>query len=925
VPGPYLPTTQHKPTMNNRSVRNWLVALGLISGLSVQSTAVAQATSPVRPADSENSTETVTLEKFEVTGSRIKRLDMETPSPVVNYSTADIEAKGYTNIGDFVQSLPFNTGSANSIYQTASFLRGAATANIRGLGSQRFLTLVDGRRTVPYALTNSGGRSVFDFNSLPMAAIDSVEFLKDGAAAIYGSDAISGVLNIKLKKNFSGLSLSGLYGNTLDHDSGLMQFSAVAGSGAGKTRMMAAVDVKSSNSNFLRDYDVTTTDYSTTGRGINQNSTLNYPANLSLTRAQAAAVGLPFPDVAATVTSWTYVPVGGALQGSPSLANFRPAPQNPASPNAALVGNENRYNFAETYQRYPAYTYSSAYANFEHDISDTLTAFAQFTFSDNFTYYAFTPGVIQFATEGLTLPVASPYNPFGIALTSLTTRTNFGPVRKFDNESIAANFLGGLKGTIADRWGWEAAASHGFNRVNTISRNAIRATTYQAALNGTLAGFVGSYLNPFGPSSNPGITNALFTTSTATARAESTSFDANVSGSLPFDLPGGEPGIAVGGEFRNEVLTTNPDTAAYLGSGGGQPLSGERDVYSAYVELTVPVFKWLELQAAGRFEDYSDFGNTTKPKFAAKVRLPENKIANVILRASYSESFQAPALGLLYQSQTIAFSSGVLQDPLRPQDPAVQQRIVTGGNPGLLPEEADSTYAGIVLEDIAGIKGFEFNVDYFDIKINQVIVTPSAAFLLSERGRAQFPNAIIRDTALGNPGPILRIESVPSNNPNAYQVYKGFDLGFKYRLNNTRYGDFQFSGEATRILEIGSDSGLGGGYFDNVGLWNNPKWRGSAGITWRMKNLSAGITGDYIGSYFNDAYTVDGWPEGSYSLFSGSVSYRGFLGTTVTLGVNNLFDKQPPFNGYDTSGFDPNTYSAGALGRFVYVRIRKDF
>src|SRR5262249_27155260 len=127
------------------------------------------------------------LEKFEVTGSRVKRLDYETPAPVATFSVAEIEAKGYTNIGDFIQTLPFNSGRANSIYQTSSFLRGAATTNLRGLGAQRFLTLVNNRRAVPYALVspNFGTRQVFDFNSLPVSAIESIELLKDGASAIY--------------------------------------------------------------------------------------------------------------------------------------------------------------------------------------------------------------------------------------------------------------------------------------------------------------------------------------------------------------------------------------------------------------------------------------------------------------------------------------------------------------------------------------------------------------------------------------------------------------------------------------------------------------------------------------------------------------------------------------------------------------------
>lgn len=894
--------------MNARSSWNLRAALTLLVGATLIPPAVAQTAAPAQT--NTESKEAVKLEKFEVTGSRVKRVDYETASPVVSYSNSDIEAKGYTNIGDFIQSLPFNTGSANSIYQTASFLRGAATTNIRGLGSQRFLVLINGRRAITYALTNSGNRSVFDFNSLPAAAIDSVEFLKDGASAIYGSDAVTGVLNIKLKKNYTGLSVMGQYGNTVDHDTGFKQASVVAGASSGASRAMVAVDYKNSNSNFLRDYGVTTTDYSASGRGLNQNSSLNFPANINMTAAQATAastaLGVP-------IASGTWVITGGQPTGNPNLAAFS---------RVAVLPNENRYNFAQTYQRYPAYDYISAHAQFEHDVNENITAFGEITFNDNFTYYAFTPGVINFSTEGLTLPANSPYNPFGVALNSLLGRTNFGPVRKFDTESIGANILTGVKGTVMDRWDWEVAGAYGFNRVTTISRNAIRATTYQAALNGTLSGFVGSFFNPFGPSANPNLANALFTTSTASNRGEALGFDGRLSGTL-FELPGGDVGIASGIEFRNDSLTTNPDTAAYLGSGGGQPLRGERDVSSAYVELTAPITKEFEVQAAVRYEDYSDFGDTTKPKFGAKYRLPKNPVANAILRASYSESFQAPALGLLYASQTIAFSSGLLQDPERPGDPAQQQRIVTGGNPNLLPEEAESYYAGILLEDIGGVKDLTVSFDYFKFKINQVIVTPSATYLLSDRGRAQFPNAIVRD---GVGGPILRIESVPSNNPDAYQLYRGFDFGVNYRMRNTRLGDISLGAEVTRVLEIGSDSGLGGGYFNNIGLYNNPKWRGQASVGWQYKDFAANVNADYIGSYFNDGFssTVQ-WHQGSFTLYSTSFSYRGFMGTTITLGANNLFDKNPPFNGFDTGGFDPNTYGAAALGRFLYIRVRKDF
>ncbi|MDO8629474.1 MAG: TonB-dependent receptor plug domain-containing protein, partial [Phycisphaerales bacterium] len=439
------------------------------------------------------------LEKFEVTGSRIKRLDLETPAPVQTFTVENIEAKGYTNIGDFIQALPFNSGGANSIYQTASFTRGAATANPRGLGSNRFLVLINGRRAITYGLTNSNNNSVFDFNSIPPSAIESIEYLKDGASAIYGSDAVTGVLNIKLKRNFSGLTVSSLYGNTLDHDSGFVHVNALIGTGTGKTKAMVALDYKTQNSNFLRDYGRTTTDYSDLGtnKGANLNSSLNWPANLSLTAAQATPLGL---------TAGTYVIRGGTPTPNPTLASFQ---------QVAVLPNENRYNFAQTYQRYPAYDYASAYTSFEHEFTDSLTAFAEIMYSNNRTYYAFTPGVIQFGPEGLTLPANSPYNPFRIPLTSLLGRTNFGPVRKFDTDSNSSSFLGGVRGTVLNRWNWEVAAAYGQNQVASVARNAIRATTYQAALNGTLSGFTNSFFNPFGPSANPELEKALFTSSSS--------------------------------------------------------------------------------------------------------------------------------------------------------------------------------------------------------------------------------------------------------------------------------------------------------------------------------------------------------------------------------------------------------------------------
>lgn len=875
--------------------------------------------------------DTQVLEKFEVTGSRIKRVDFETPAPVETFTIQDIEAKGYTNIGDFMQSLPFNTGNETSIYQTAGFQRGAVTTNLRGLGSQRFLTLINGRRSVPYALVspNSGTRQVFDFNSLPAAAIEGVEFLKDGASALYGSDAITGVLNIKLKKNFSGLATSLYYGNTLKGtggDTGTRQASVVAGAGAGKTKIMTAFDAKMANSNFIRDYGITTTDYSWMGtnKGLNQNSTASFPAPLTLTRTQAAAIGVPFPNVAATVNSWTFVVNGGTPTANPTLSAFVPAPANPASPTAVLLGNENRYNFSATYQMYPAYDYISNFTAIEHEFSDKLKFFAELMYSKNSTYYAFTPVPITFSTEGLTLPATNPYNPFGIPLTTLTTRATFVPVRKFDTESTSANMLIGLKGTVLNGWDWETGLSTGYNNVSTVSRNAIRATTLQAALNGTTRA---TAFNPFGPS-EPAVIAGLTTVSPSSSRTDGLSFDASVTGKL-FDLPAGGVGLAAGVEMRNDKQRVDPDTAAYVGSGGGSPLQGKRTVSSQYIEITAPLYKSkamgsAEMQLAGRHEHYSDFGDTTKPKVGVKVRLPDTKYVNLVIRGSYSESFQAPPLGLLYASQTISFTSGLVQDPLRLQDPPTQLRNVSGGNPTLLPEVGKAKYVGGVIE-LPKFRNLSLSVDFFDFRLNQFIVSPSTNYLLTANGIAQFPNAIVRDNSLGNPGPILRIETVPANNPAAYQIYRGLDYGFRYSLRNTRTGSYVFSGTATQTIKIGTDSGLGGGFFNNAGYYFNPRWRGTASAAWNYKEYGASLTADYTHHWYNDGFTTQGWGENPLTIIGSQVRYTGFWNSTITLGASNLLNARPWANGRDTTGVSSGISGQATLGRLLYVRVRKEF
>lgn len=870
--------------------------------------------------DSNNSTTTKNdepqkLDRFEVTGSRIKRLDAEGPAPVQAFTAQDIASRGFTNLADFVQSLPFNSGGAASVIQTASFTRGANTINPRALGHGRFLVLVNGRRAVSYALSDSTNRSVFDFNSIPIEAVDSIEYLKDGASAIYGSDAVTGVMNIKLKKTYSGLSTSMLYGSTLGHDTGTLRASVLAGAATAKTSIMFNLSWFKQNSNYIKDYDRSkTTDYSYLGtnKGANQNSTSNYPANLNISAAQATAAGL-------SGGAGLYVVTGGVPNANPTRSSFT------RYATAAAIPNENRYDFAQTYQLVPPREYWNVFSYMEHELLENLSAFGQMVYSNNMTKYGFTPAVIQststFTSAGtsLSIPANNPYNPFGIPLTNFLYRTNFGDVRKFDTESQALSLTGGLKGSFNENWSWESAVSYGSSNVTTVSRNQIKADSLQAAFNGTTRA---TALNPFGPSDNQELVDKLFTISNASGKGESHSVDATVSGSL-FDMPDlfgvgapGSVGLAVGGEWRQESLEGRPDTQSYVGSGGGSPFFGSRTVESLYAEVDVPVVRrYLEMQLAARWENYSDFGRTIKPKVA----FSSQPIDMLKIRGSYSRSFKAPDLGQLYTTRQVSFTSTNYSDPLRPQDPSQQLRIVTGGNPNLQPESGEIMYGGIVVDLDKHVKGLSFNIDYFDFNIEDVIVSYTGPNTIFQ----YFPERVIRDPSTGTPGTIVYLEATPNNV--AQYIWRGFDFGVDYRLRNTRSGNWRFAASASRVLYYGYNAGLNPRPTNYVGTYNVPKWTAEASTSWNYRDFGASLSAVYKGKYFNDAYTATGWGENPIARLNATISYNGFYGIKTTIGVDNLLDKDPPINGRETSSFDQSTYAGWGLGRFVYVRLSREF
>jgi outer membrane receptor protein involved in Fe transport len=873
------------------------------------------------PSRAEVSGGSLTLETYTVTGSRISRLQEEGPQPTAIYRSADISARGFLTTGDFLQSLSFNSGTTNSIGVPAAnpvsnvpFARGAVTMNPRGLGAGRFLVLLDGKRLSAYGLADNKGGSVFDFNSIPSEAVESIEYLKDGASAIYGSDAIAGVLNIKLKRSYSGVTASVLAGNTSGHDTFTRSASLLAGDTAGRSSYVVNVNWFKQNANFANDYARSpTTDYSAfpAPRGQNNNSTANFPFNITLTAAQAAAAGLG-------TGAGAYVITGGVpLAGAATLASFTYLA---AGVNATT--NANRYDFANATQLTPDQANLSGLFKYRYDVTPALTATATVLFSNNVTGIVYTPISINTSSSlPLSVPVNNPFNPFGIVLNSFRGRGNFGPLRTFDVESTGTTLVAGLEGKLPAGWTWGGNFIRSTSVVDQIYGNQIRTADFQSALNGTLAGFTNVFFNPFG-ANNPALLSALFVNSNNNSKSTTTGLDVSAGGPL-FAMPalaGGEsPGdvaIAVGAEWRQDKLVNNSDPVGYLVAIGDLPYRGQRTVTSAYAELAVPlVRRYLELQLAARFDRYDSFGSTVNPKFA----FLSQPWPFLKLRGSYSRSFKAPDIGQLRQPAVITQTAAVV-DPLNPGLGTNTYALVSAGNPALQPEKGRVWYGGLVLDLGKVAKGLSLSADYFDISISNVITTfssPTDFFNF-------FPQLVARDAS----NRIVQFNGMTINA--AGYRWQGADFGLDYRLPQTRLGDFTLNAQVTYIDTFAFNTGTNLGFVNKAGQYSiagaSPRVVGNSSLGWRRGRLGASLAAQYKGSYINNQFAPS-WVEDEAWLFNGTVSCDLAKGFRATLGVNNLFDTEPPQNGkaIPSYGFDIATYAAWSLGRFVYIKVAKDF
>ena len=925
----------------------WLLALALL----VPAFAFAQ----------DDAEEVEELEAFVMTGSRIKRLDIETVNPVLQLTADSIEESGFTTVGDALRALPLNSGQALTPADAGtSFTPGLSSINLRGLGNNNTLLLVNGRRTAPYAAPGFNGlQTMFDLNSIPEGAIETIEILKDGASAIYGSDAVSGVINVVLKKDYQGISTKVDFGNYADADAFEYGASVVVGNSTANTSFITAI-----TADYIEAMSASELSYTAeANHGISGNN-LQARANVravyedrSLLESDLAALGV---DIAwlegpafLAVDDWYNLE---STRGYPGYLTYQGTRYTSNTPDPTLddmVPGRNFYNYQAVSGFLSEVKTFSWYTRVDHTFNDNLYGFAELSFSRVESESRSAGATIDIENgrglhegEPMYMPAENPYNVFNEDIFNGRRRFLEMGNRINDVTSDTPRILVGLGGEFGSDWAWESGLLYAKNTVTNIAFAGVDYKLQQALLglgqagdgslfwDPTLPAEDRVYFNWFGLNSKE-MVDFITVYNPNVSQVKLYQWDASVSGTIT-ELPAGPLQMAAGVEARRESLADRKTdlnaTRMILGGSEGSGFEGEREVQSVYVEFNIPVFEDLEMQLAGRYEKYSDdgFDSDVRPKVAVKYR-PTDWL---VLRASYNESFKAPDLAFLNIASSTSFTSFQFTDPVTGNEiDQIQTR--TEGNKNLGPELTDSYYAGVVVDFGSlwePLDGLTVAVDYFQLEQTDVLAQLSDFFGWNEfftgaaAGDPLFSDKVVRDPATNE---VLFVRDVYENISEA--EYNGWDFLIQYAWETQTLGEFAARLDLTYLESYKIDD------IERAGNRLRPRVRSNLSLAWSKGDWDASVFVQYIqGREVND-WTADlanflpissndatiQYDVDDQFVVNPRVSYSGLWDSKVTLGINNVFNEIPPADPTETAGATVGVNYVKPL--FWYLSWEKEF
>jgi len=878
------------------------------------------------------------VERIEVTGSRIKRTEDEGALPVQVISREEIMKSGVTTAAEVMRNLSANSGGLTdgaSINVGGYDQKGFNSANLRGIGTSSTLVLLNGRRMANFA--SPGDDAGVDLNSIPAAAIDRVEVLLDGASAIYGTDAVSGVINFITRKDFTGALVDVYIGDSQEGGAGKRTATITAGYGT----------LAENGFNIFGVFDVQRTDaLSTSQRSFIKDlkiaerlphllSGYTSPANIRLSSDQLEYLqsqGLQ---------------VGGQLIDSRTI-NFSVGegcnpPANLYLPDGTGGAQACTYDYMRDTELYPKSEKLSFLGRGVTEIAGGHELFAEVALARAKTWYVGSAARVTGYVDYSLVPELAGYTGLDDVDPEIMLRMRLEEAGRRTSEltSTSQRYVVGMSGSVGD-WDYEWGLNHSVNDV------ADRDTHGYVLYNELMQGISDGLINPFGPSSAAGlalIDSIQVDNVVRRARGTMDSVDVSATRSLG-KLDGGAMGLAVGGEFRREKNTFSPSALLMsdninndFAPEGGEATSDQRRVAALFAEMQLPVTKKLELQLAARFDHYEDVGSTVNPKIGARYLVSPQ----MLLRASFGTGFRAPSMNDLHRPTQYG-STATLPDPAYCAtvdndyaDCAWNWDTRHYSNADLKPERSRQFSFGTVFNPHPL---WSVSLDYWNIQKRDVISEIGDDVILANLDK--FEDLVHRyneDEGLEgcdydpDDNSICYIEMRKENR--GRQRASGLDIVVEMKGLKTGWGVFGTRMAGTWMLQSEQQPSRELGYISNLGRFVTDsvvqRWRHRLSFDWERGAWSASIGNTYYSSYKdqNSAINTD---DGSvvaknrvkaYSLWDLSGAYEFSKDFTLRAGVQNVFDTPPPFSNqayYFISGYDPSY--TDPRGRFFYVSAR---
>ncbi len=921
------------------------------------------------------------VEEVIVTGSKIRQNPLEKTSPVNVLTSEDLDRNGIVSIADMLQRLPNSGGAINSRFNSSGNFgfppdgggigAGAAQADLRHLGSKRVLVLVDGNRWVNGS-SASGVSSAVDLNTIPKSIIDRVEILEDGASAIYGSDAIAGVINIITKQDYQGFEIEA-YTGQFDEDDGessSVEFSF--GTNTDDTTMFFAASFTDQKEVFAKDRDISS--FPVPGISeCNSNCSSGTPQGRFFLTDPNTGTGLDLT-------------VNDGVGGIPAYDPLDPGgPGDDFHPFATV----DRFNFASfNLVQAPVKTWN-VFSSLHHQLTDNVAFSAKALFNNRESRNQAAPEPLFIGPEAgngnlldtISVDVTNPFNPFGFTVDANTNGFFFGrrPLEggpRIFRQNVDTFFVsGGFDGSfqISERtFYWDFTTAYSKNRATQIKTGGYNSRHLQQALGPldeclALTGCVP--FNFFGGQGADGLGSItqdqldwVAFTQKDTSEQELRDYTFNISGNVA-DLPAGPLGIAAGFERREQRGFFQPDAIVVAGESAGVPSSptaGEFEVDEFFLEVNVPILadlpgaEVLTVNGAVRSSDYDTSGSDSTTKFSVNWK-PFN---DILIRASVAEGFRAPGIGELFGSQarfdqTLAdpcsgLTAGTPQNVFDncvalgvPSDGSYVQfnqqiSVTTGGNPGLDPETSDSVVWGIVyspswVDSVNWVDSFSAELNVYDIEIDDAIQALDAEVQLN--GCVNNLDTVLCSGISRTSGGVINGFANQLTNIGGIDT-NGYDISIRYASPVTDIGQFRVSW-VNSIIDAYTEIIPTASGFTDVDLEGTevgdpekayPEWKFTLTLDWAYQDWAAAWTVRYTDEV--DEVCPGGTPQCSGTLddtyFNDlQVSYhpsRWLNGINFTVGVNNILDEDPPecfscaLNGFDATAYD-------VPGQFVYARV----